>query len=234
MNGPRDQFFPRAVLAGDQDPCIGGRDPLDPLHHLSYLKRGTYDTMSLLDLTLETLYGVGQPPHLECVAKRDQKPIRVQGLFEEIEGPAAGGIHSRIDRPMAADHHNQRLGIFFTDFPEHFKPIHALHLHVEENRVRTESVEGRERVLAIGRNLHLMIFILEELTEDVSNRSLIVYDQQLCHGHSQQSRRSEPALTDPRPAPTSLRSHIPRRGHSATGRAARPAAVRPGACARAH
>ena len=100
---------------------------------------------------------------------------------------------------MPTDHHDDSLLVQHANPTEDVEPVHALHLHVEEYHVRAEDPEVFERVRSVGHRLDLMILVLEELSQGLANRALVVDDQQLSQWRTGDRGRWSRGLRERRP-----------------------------------
>jgi hypothetical protein len=94
--------------------------------------------MPALHLREKPFHACREPLYRQGVAEGDQETVRVQGLLQEVVRSLPGGLHRRVDGPMAADHHNQGVGVRRPQTLQDLQPVHPGHLHVQEDDVRGE------------------------------------------------------------------------------------------------
>ena len=63
-----------------------------------------------LDFGPQLGHRLGESPDTKSVSQGDKKPVRIQGLFEEVVSTAPGCFHGCVDRPVPRDHHHLIFG----------------------------------------------------------------------------------------------------------------------------
>ena len=160
----RGQLLSGPVLAGDEYPGLGRACLLDPVQDLPDRVGAPHDLVVDLHLALEALDALGKPTDAEGIPERDQEPIGVQRLFQEVESPLAGGLDGRVDRTVARDHDDRRVAVLTPDPLQHLEAVHPRHLHVEEGHVRLHVGIVDQPARTVGGEVDVVAFVLEDLT----------------------------------------------------------------------
>jgi hypothetical protein len=171
------QLLAGSVLAGDEHPRRGRPDLGHQLahalerraaaHHLIAAPRG-FPQAGVLPHEL----GVRQRvPH------REEEPVRVERLLQEVEGASLRGFDGGGDGPVPGDHHDLRTRVEVPEPGERLQPVEARHLDVQEDQMWPELGVEADRLAARSGDPHLEIFVLQDLLQRLANALLVVNDQ---------------------------------------------------------
>ena len=177
MDRPRHQLLSRAVLPGDQHARGSGRHLLDALDHLADRAARPDDRVLLLHFGAEPHVFAREVDVLERVAQREQDAVGVERLLEEVVGAELRRLHGRLDRAVSRDHDHLGAGIELAQLPQRLDPVHALHLHVQEDEVGPAVRIDPQRLAARRAGLHLDRFVLEHLLQGLADPLLVVHHQ---------------------------------------------------------
>jgi hypothetical protein len=182
MDRARDEFLAGAVLSRDEDAGIRRPHAFEPLDESADRRRLPHDLVPRLDLLAQPHVLVLQPRVAQRVAQRDEDPVGVERLLEEIVGAQLRRLDRRLDRAVPADHDHERGGVEGAQALERLQSVDAAHLHVEEHDVRAPGFVRLERFRAARDRVHLVPLVFEQLAERGAHALLVVGDQQtLCH-----------------------------------------------------
>ena len=138
MDEPGGDFLARPGRAGDEDAAVGRRDLLDRLAKLRN-RRGVSDHFGIVaGLELQFLHLAAQARGFERAADHVNQPVGLERLFNEIVGALLDGGDGRLDRAVAGDHHNRKIGLFALERIEHLDAVElaALQPDVEHHQLR--------------------------------------------------------------------------------------------------
>jgi hypothetical protein len=110
VDGPGDQFFSGAALAGDQDRHVLGSDPTDGLVHLAHGRTAADD--GTVHVRVRGRLGnngrLAHPPdHLQRLAEHAPQPVRVERLEEVVVGALPHRLDGRV-RGLRHGHEDDR------------------------------------------------------------------------------------------------------------------------------
>ena len=137
----------------------------------------------LLELLAQTLVlGARACCGTSALRDRDEDPLALRRLLEEVDRSAARRFDRRRDVAVSRDHQHGRRVVARDDPVEDLEPVHARHLDVEEDGVDASRVEVRERRLPVRRREHLVALVLEDHPQGVADARIVVDDEDLlCH-----------------------------------------------------
>ena len=205
MQRSRGKFLAGPVLAGNQDGSIGSAHLLDIAQDLPDRRRCTHDAVVNLDLAGQPFHAVGQPPDHERVAQRHEQPVGVEGLLEEVEGPLARRLDGGADGAVARYHDHHGAGVPLPNPFQDLQPVHLGHLHVQENDIRPKIRVVDQAARPVGRQMHSVPLVLEQLLQRDADRLLVVDDENPCHG-SDSRLSAGPSGADRHEPPIMVRS----------------------------
>jgi hypothetical protein len=174
---PRHEFLARAALPHDQDRRAGrrrardlGAKPLDRLalsdEHRLFLESAP----QALVLRREAVAGDG-------IGERDENPLALEGLLQEVHRSAAGGFDRGRDVAVAGDHEDRRRAVPLGDPVENLHPVHARHLDVEQDRVDAIAVESGEGGLSLAGRCDFVALVFQDHPEGVADAGIVVDDE---------------------------------------------------------
>ena len=120
--------------------ALGRRGAAHGLHHLADLERLAHHLVLDLDGAAQLLDLVGDPAPLEGVADRDEDPVGVERLVDEVEGAAADGLRAGRAGAVPGDHDDRHVRHRLEPL-QHVEAVHAGHLDVEEDEVGRLALE---------------------------------------------------------------------------------------------
>jgi len=109
---------------------------------------------------------------------RHTQPLcALEGLFEKIQSPTADRLHGGARRAVRGDHDDRQRLVHGVQPSQNVHPVHARHLHVEEDQIEVIPLDEREPFLP-GRRAHKIVaFVLQRHTQRVANGGFIVDHQ---------------------------------------------------------
>ncbi len=113
----------------------------------------------------------------ERVAHREQQPVGVERLLQEVERAALGRLHRGGDRAVPGDHDDLGAGIETAQPAQGLEAIEAGHLHVEEHELWAELRVQGDRLTTRRGYPHLQVLVLQDLLERLPNTRLVVHDE---------------------------------------------------------
>ena len=130
---------------------------------------------------------------LEAVPDRDEEPIPIRRLLEEVEGAELRGLDRGLHRPVPRDHDADEVGMRLLDALEQLQAVHSRHLDVEEREIEAPVGKRVQRGLAALRGANVVILVLEDALERAANRGVVVDDEDagLAHGNPSSARDAE-------------------------------------------
>src|SRR5437764_5177126 len=177
-----DQLFSGAALALDQD--RGGRigDLEDDLLQLEH-------PLSLADdlgKAAPRLVGddvAGVEIGLAGGLGNDRLQLRVlEGLGDEVEGAGLHRLYRAVHPAVGRHHDHGYVGVGDDHLAEQREAVHLRHHQIGDHDVGAVAVERRQRLLAVGCDLHLISLTLERGREDLPEALFIVDDEHaVCH-----------------------------------------------------
>ena len=177
MDLARDELLARPALPHDQDRRGRRRGPGDLGAQLLHRRALTHEDGLLVELLPQPLVLGDEAVARQGVLERDQDPLALRRLLQEVHGSPPRRLHRRGDVAMPGDHQDRRGRFALGDPVEDLQPVHAGHLDVEENRVDALRVEARESSLSVGRGQHLITLVLEDHPERIADARIIVNHQ---------------------------------------------------------
>jgi hypothetical protein len=177
----RDQLLAGPVVAGDQHPGLRRRDLLDRL--LDRLERRALaeHPVSLRYLSAERDVLLRELLHPGRVLDRDEDPLAVEGLLDEVERAQLGRLDGGVDGPVAGDHDDVEVGVALPHLRQHLEAVHPGHLDVEQNEVGAGILEPPERLLAVLREHGLVLLVAEDHVHRIADVLFVVDDQNAVH-----------------------------------------------------
>jgi hypothetical protein len=97
------------------------------------------DALQAVDLALQRdplrLLPAAHLAHLNCPDQRRDEVIPVDWLLDEVEGPAAEGLHHQVLLGVPGDHQRGYVGPMRPDLAQKLETVHTWHLDVSYDRV---------------------------------------------------------------------------------------------------
>ena len=130
LDGPRDHVLARAVLAGDQDVGVRGRNPRNQIHHRLHRRRFGDQRRAALGLQ-QAVFGFEALAAAQCARQLDMRadagdqPGVVPGLLEKIAGAATHRFHGQVDGAPGGEHDDGQAGIERLDVREQIEALFA-------------------------------------------------------------------------------------------------------------
>ena len=185
VDGTRHQLLAAAVLAVDQHATARRRRRRD-LFAKQMHDGGLADDLGALGepraqggvLALE-------PGVLERARHREERLFQRERLLDEVVGAKPGGFHRGLDRAVAGDHHDHRVGSQAPQLGQRVEPVHARHPDVEEDQVVAVVGDRGERVGATRDRGDAVALVLEHPAQGRADRRLVVHDEHVLARHGQ-------------------------------------------------
>ena len=146
----RDELLARAAFAEDEDRGRRRRRARDlgpqPAHGLAVAHE--FGLLLHAALQLEILHA--QAIAREGVAERDENSFPLERLFEEVGGASPRTVDRRCDVAVARDHEDRRRCFARDDAVQDFRPLHAVHLDIQDHSVEAVGLELSESLRPTG------------------------------------------------------------------------------------
>ena len=113
----------------------------------------------------------------ERVTNREEQPVGVERLLQEIERATLCGLDGRGDGSVTGDHDDLRRPVEIVEARERFEAVEPGHLHVEEDQMGMELRVERDGLAAGRRDPDLEILVLEDLFERLPDAGFVVDDE---------------------------------------------------------
>jgi hypothetical protein len=200
VDGTRDHFLAGAVLTHDEDTAVRRRRRPDLAAELDDRGAGADDLVRPLDALAEQPVLPLEPCVLEGALDDQERLFEGQGLLDKVVGPELRGLHRRLDRAMAGDHHDRQLGPLALELGEHLEAVHLWQPDVQHHQVRHLLADPCQGLPAGRRSDRPVSLVGEDPGERRADAALVVDDQDALarHGSSSRFRPGSPAAAPPR------------------------------------
>src|SRR2546421_6437906 len=113
----------------------------------------------------------------------DRLQLRVlEGLGDEVEGAGLHRLYRAVHPAVGRHHDHGYVGVGHDHLAEQREAVHLRHHQIGDHDVGAVAVERRQRLLAVGCDLHLISLTLERGREDLPEALFIVDDEHaVCH-----------------------------------------------------
>ena len=152
MNRSRDDFLPRASLAGDQDCAVGGGDGLEklkkPRHRAALADDSLEAIQPLVELRTQVRVLRFEAPLLETGLEGVQELVDQKRLVDEIPRAPLDQLHRVLHRGVPGDDNDDDLGIALERGMNHGRSVDAGKAQIGHDQVKSEIGEPGERSLA--------------------------------------------------------------------------------------
>ena len=108
------------------------------------------------------------------IADRDEQPVGVERLLEEVECAATGGLDRCLQSTVTRDHDHDRVRVELPQPREGVETVQAGHLDVEERQVGPVLGEEGDAFTPGARRPHLHALILEHLLEGLADACFVI------------------------------------------------------------
>jgi hypothetical protein len=119
----------------------------------------------------------------ERIAQQEQHAIGVERLLENVEGAELRGLHRRLNRGVAADHHDHGRRVGGAQPSQRLDAIDAGHLDVEKDQMRAEAVVLAQPIESVRHGVNRVAFVLEQLPERLANAGFVIDDENATRFH---------------------------------------------------
>jgi len=187
MDGPGNEFFPRAALAGNQHTGVARRHQgdalVDGLHgraasdHLLLPQLGDGNVLCRSGGAIAL-----SRPH--CMRRDLQGLVQVERLGQVIECPPFHRPDGGIQVPKRRGHDHPRPGRLFTKLGQGRKPVHPRQTHIQKDRVGLEAFGLGNALLGRRSHRRLVARFLQGTLQDPANGLLVVDDQNALAAHA--------------------------------------------------
>ena len=170
------QLLASAVLASDEDPGAGRRHLLNHVTHLHHRCGGADHLVLTAHNLLQGLVLCAQVALVQGVAYRDEQPVHVGRLHDEVESAFLDGVHGIVDGAVAGDHDHGYV-IVLLDVLQHLDAVHLGHLDVAQHGIvflLFHHLYGRGASVGV---VDLIVFVLQDLTQHATDGVLVVDNQ---------------------------------------------------------
>ena len=113
------------------------------------------------------------------VLDRDQNPVQVQRLLDEVKRAFLDAFHGCVDVSMAGDHHNGRIYALGDHLVQHLGSVHSRHLDVTENHIVPFLVHHRKGGRAVLGHIHIVALVTQNLLKGIPDGPLVINNQYL-------------------------------------------------------
>ena len=192
VQGLRDDFLARAVLAGDEHVGVRGSDLRDHVQdglHRSRLRDQGRQTVAAQDfvLHLQAALAPERPRQFGLCADDAQEPRVVPRLLHEIAGAAAHRFHGQLDASPGRHHHHGKSGV---DRPKLRQQVKSLLsrgriprvIQVDQDDVELVRGDRLDNLRGLDRRFRLVAFSLEQQAQSREDVRLVVSDKNFRHG----------------------------------------------------
>src|SRR6185295_3740849 len=108
-----------------------------------------------------------------------QQPVRLEGLFDIVVGPALDGRHRRLDVAVPGNDHHRQAGVRSLDDVQHLEAVEAAALQpdVENDELRPAFFHRLQGFIGVARDARAMPLVPEQTGDVLANICLVVDDQ---------------------------------------------------------
>ena len=174
----RDQFLARAGLPGNQHRQVGSDQPGDGTIHLLHRCRSTNERQSIIT------HGAGLGLRGLCVSRSGESPprrrrhvIQVERFGNVLKRPDFGGIDRRDQAVLGAHHNDRQFRTLLFNSRQDVEHVFVRHHDVGDHQIAFPVCDPFQQSCGIAGRPHLVSQSSESLTEDQSNRRVIISDQ---------------------------------------------------------
>jgi len=229
MEGAGGQFLAGPVLAGEQDPDVGGGDAGQQFPEFEH-DRGLADKLVLFrERRAQRLIFPAQGPGLKRTGRHDDHLFEREGLFDKVVGPLLDGGDGGFDGAVAGDHNYGQAGMIGLELRLRGQAVHARKPDVEENEVRALRIRHGQPFFRRRRFEHFVALILKDAAQGKADGLLVVDDQNACHNAPRSAARPQASESSFRPAmPATIRAmHARRAGEADSPKSSMPSRAVP-------
>src|SRR5262249_40810357 len=181
VEGVGDQLLAGAGFADDQHVSVALSDAFNSLvDHLHRLRRADDARIfTALDVAAEALRFADEPTPLQGLGGEQQNLIALERLFDEIIGAGLGGFDGFGIGPMAGYDDHLGVGRALFDGAQQRQPSLAVvgQLQVGQHQVEKTALDRRAGGGVTRRDLDLVTFQAEQQPQAISNRRLVINNQ---------------------------------------------------------
>jgi hypothetical protein len=123
----------------------------------------------------------GQPRRLQRPAHDQQQPVGLEWLFDEVIGAELNGIHRRLDRAMARDHHHRHMRLLAMQRlqdPQTIQP-RVPQPDVEHYEARPPRMERADRIIRIRRLAREIALVAQHAVDQHADIGFVVDDEDI-------------------------------------------------------
>ncbi|MNF83529.1 hypothetical protein D3C84_658540 [compost metagenome] len=189
MQAARDHFLAAAGFPAQQDIHRGAGQLQDLAaqvqHGPGHAEQAAVELVLEVDLHAQAAVLLYQAAFLQGAAQALQQPLGGEGLFDEVIGAQAHGLHRLWHVAVAGDHQEGQLAVDGLHGLEQGHAIHAGHAQVADDHAREVGIEALQAVLGTGFHPHLEAGKFQPLAYGFADGRLVVDEDHLgCHGYS--------------------------------------------------
>ncbi len=180
VNGPGNEFLPRAALAPDHHRRIGfghGGHPLHDLFQGLALPDEFIGRRDFLYLSTQPQVLREQPSVIDGVSDEMAHVIGVYRLDDVVEGPFLQCLNACLDGRKGGDHDGHHVFVDLLDPPLELQSVHTRHLDVQEDDVPGLLLKFFQRGDGIFGRIDPIAVELEPFAKGFPYRDFIVHNE---------------------------------------------------------
>ena len=158
-------------------------------HHIEHLLHVTALADDVVDAVLaglgRTEVGdlLAQVAGFQRLADDDRQFVEVERLVDVVVGAQAHRLDGSLQHAEGGDHDDDQLLVELLGAGEHFQPVHAGELDIEEHQVGHVFLQLAQGVLAGCRGLHLVALLAQRLLQGPADQVFVVDNQNFGFTH---------------------------------------------------